>query len=189
MNYIVLILGVILVVIIVIVCIILYINHRKKIKDLNVDILNSVYGSDGYYMHYVPLIEIFKSLVSIANYDSNYTQIEDENEYKLVVICKDNLNYITCSIVDNNQNILAGSDFETQYMDIDEFYGQTMSKNISTNLLNIGHYKNIIFDITNNTSEIKNNSWTGTKNIEINSKTELPFKYTKTDNELITINN
>ena len=183
MNYVVLILFVVLVIIIIVVCIILYVNYKKKIKDLDINILNSVYGSDGYYMHYVSLIDIFKSLVNIANYDQNYIQIEDDNQYKLIVIYKGNLNYITCTITDENNNILSESDFEMQFIDINEFYGQEMVKNINTNLLNIGYYKNILLNINDSSTEVKNKSWVGIKNIE--TKNEIVFKYL--DGELIKI--
>ena len=162
MNRRVVIIGIL--VVIIVVCVIVYLIHRSKIKNLDVNILNSVYGSDGYFIHYTPLLIIFKNLIDIANYDPNYTQVEDGNEYKLVVKYENSFNFIRCSIVDNKNNILSESDFQMEWLDINEFYGQTMTKKISLNTLNIGHNKSVSFNLADETVNVKNNSWTGTKN-------------------------
>ena len=150
----------------IIVFVILYLKYRQRnIKTLDVNILNSIYGSDGYFIHYVPLFEIFKNLINIANYDSNYIQVEDGSEYKLVVNYKGNLNYIGCSLMEDDY-VLSESDFQMEWMDINEFYGQTMIKNIMVNTLNIGHSKSIVFDLINDSVNVNNDSWVGTKNID-----------------------
>lgn len=163
---------IIILVIVVIVSVVLYVRHRLKIKTLNVNVLNSVYGSDGYFIHYVPLFEIFKNLINIANYDPNYIQVEDGSEYKLVVNYKGNLNYIECLLMEGD-HILSKSDFQMEWMDINEFYGQAMIKKITINTLNIGHNKKVVFDITNDSINVKNKSWVGTKN----SVGECKFKF------------
>lgn len=162
MNSRVVIIGILIVV--VVVCVIIYLIHRSKIKDLDVNVLNSVYGSDGYFIHYSPLLVIFKNLIDIANYDQNYTQVEDGSEYGLVVKYKNSLDYINCSIVDSDNNTLSESDFQTEWLDINEFYGQAMIKKITPNTLNIGHNKSVAFDLTNDTVKVKNKSWVGIKN-------------------------
>lgn len=172
MNSRVVIIGILIVIIVV--CVIIYLIHRSKIKNLDVNVLNSVYGSDGYFIHYVPLFEIFKNLINIANYDSNYIQVEDGSVYKLVVEYKNSLDYIKCSLMEGDY-ILSESDFQMEWLDINEFYGQAMIRKINTNKLNIGHNKSIVFDLTNNSINVKNKSWTGTKNID--SVDELKFKF------------
>ena len=173
MNRRILIIGIL--VVIIVVCVIIYLIHRSKIKDLDVNVLNSVYGSDGYFIHYTPLLVIFKNLVDIANFDPNYTQVEDGGEYKLVVKYRKNLDYISCSIVDSKNNILSESDFQMEWMDINDFYGQDMTKKISLDTLNIGHSKSVVFNLVDEVVNVKNKSWTGTKNID--SVGELKFKY------------
>ena len=167
MNYLLLIIVIILIVVI-IVFVILYLRYRRNIKTLDVNILNSIYGSDGYFIHYVPLLEVFKNLINIANYDSNYTQVEDGSEYKLGVNYKGNLDYIECLLMEGDY-ILSESDFQMEWMDINEFYGQAMIKNITPNTLNIGHNKSVVFDLSNDVVNVNNNSWIGMKNNVIES--------------------
>ena len=185
MNKLWLILGIILVVIIVVVCVVMLMKNKKndsELKSLGVDVLNSVYGTDGYFVYYVPLIDVFKNLVNIANIDPNYLQIESGNGggssgYKLKVYYKGSLNYVTCSIVDENDVILAESDFEMKYIDAS---GVSIIKDVSENEFNIGHNKSVILNISDSSLEVKNNSWT--------KSSELEFKYNKSgEDEFIII--
>lgn len=174
MNGLVVIIGILIVIIVV--CVIIYLIHRSKIKDLDVNVLNSVYGSDGYFIHYVPLFEIFKNLINIANYDSNYIQVEDGSVYKLVVEYKNTLDYIKCSLMEGDY-ILSESDFQMEWLDINEFYGQAMIRNITVNTLNIGHNKNIVFDLTNDSINVKNKSWIESSNIDSVDEKNFVLKF------------
>ena len=180
MNKLWLILGIILVVIIVVVCVVMLMKNKKndsELKSLGVDVLNSVYGTDGYFVYYVPLIDVFKNLVNIANIDPNYLQIESGNRYSLRVYYKGSLNYVTCSIVDENDVILAESDFTMNYMDAS---GVSIIKDVSENEFNIGHNKSVVMNIVSGNYEVKNNSWITDK--------ELEFKYNKSgEDEFIII--
>lgn len=147
------------VIIVIIVVIIVAIDVKNRPKPLGDDILNSVYMTDGYFVYYVPLMNIFDNLIKIANIDPNYTPINKDKIYTLSINNQETLKYISCSIR-NEKDVVATSDFTTQFIDKDLFGGnsilgfistneQKMVKNIVDNKLNMSYYKGLILDTKN----------------------------------------
>lgn len=147
------------VIVLIIIVIIVVIDVKNKPKPLSDDVLNSVYMTDGYFVYYVPLMNIFDNLIKIANIDPNYTPINKDKTYTLSINNQETLKYISCSIR-NEKDVVATSDFTTQFIDKDLFGGnsilgfistneQKMVKNIVDNKLNMAYYKGLILDTKN----------------------------------------
>lgn len=156
------------VIVIIIIVIVVVIDVNKRPNPLGDDILNSVYMTDGYFVYYVPLMNIFENLIKIANIDPNYTPINKDKTYTLTINNQETLKYISCS-VSNEKDVVATSDFTTQYIDKDLFGGnallgfmstneQKMVKNIVDKTLNMAYYKGLTLDINNKIYETNSKS-------------------------------
>lgn len=165
------------IIVVIIIVIIVVIDVKNKPKPLGDDILNSVYMTDGYFVYYVPLMTIFENLIKIANIDPNYTPINKDKTYTLLINNQETLKYISCSIRDE-KNVIATSDFTTQFVDKELFGGnailgfmstneQKMVKNIVDNALNISYYKGLTLDTKNKRYDTNSTSLKITKNNNI----------------------
>ena len=70
----------------IIIIVIVVIDVKKRPNPLGDDILNSVYMTDGYFVYYVPFMNIFDNLIKIANIDPNYNPIDKNKTYSLFVL-------------------------------------------------------------------------------------------------------
>lgn len=156
------------VIVLIIIVIVVVIDVKKRPNPLSDDILNSVYMTDGYFVYYVPLMDIFENLIKIAIIDPNYIPLHKDETYSLVIDNQETLKYISCSIR-NEKNVIATSDFTTQFIDKDLFGGnailgfistneQKMVKNIVDNKLNISYYKGITLNTNNQKYETSSKS-------------------------------
>lgn len=179
------------VIVVIIIVIIVVIDVKNKPKPLGDDILNSVYMTDGYFVYYVPLMNIFENLIKIANIDPNYAPINKDKTYTLLINNQETLKYISCSIRDE-KNVIATSDFTTQFIDKELFGGnailgfistneQKMVKNIVDNKLNIAYYKGLTLDIKNKRYDTKSTSLKITKN---NNTLNVDFTF---ENDKVTL--
>ena len=172
------------VIVMIIIVIIVVIEVRKRPNPLGDDILNSVYMTDGYFVYYVPLMSIFDNLIKIANIDPNYTPINKDKTYSLIINNQETLKYINCSIR-NEKNVVATSDFTTQFIDKELFGGnailgfistneQKMVKNIVDNKLNMAYYKGLTLDVNNKGYEASGKSLNIIRN---NNPLNIDFTY------------
>ena len=172
------------VIVVIIIVIIIVIDVKNRPNPLGDEVLNSVYMTDGYFVYYVPLMNIFDNLIKIANIDPNYIQINNNKTYTLIINNQETLKYINCSIK-NEKNIVATSDFTTQFIDKDLFGGNTilgfictneqkMVKNIVDNSLNMAYYKGLILDVNNKSYETSNKSLNIIRN---NNPLNISFTY------------
>ena len=172
------------VIVMIIIIVIVVIDVKKRPNPLGDDILNSVYMTDGYFVYYVPFMNIFDNLIKIANIDPNYNPIDKNKTYSLIINNQETLKYINCSIK-NEKNVIATSDFTTQYIDKELFGGnailgfmgtneQKMVKNIVDNTLNMAHYKGLTLDVNNKSYETSSKSLNIIRN---NNPLNIDFTY------------